>query len=255
MLGVIRRKSASGAKVYKKSLSKLKPTVSTPRACAAAPEEIPYYTRGVGNARAFSAMAGRTMSPIPKRSVTNLHMVNVYATLLDGDFFAAVVPDLGELVFYSTLGAFLKKPGDRVEVDELIAVVKVDKGTVGITSPEAGVIQKVELWKGDFVEPGTRVAIISRSENCRRNHLPSPAAADSRTSGEEGIQHGRVEIDGSVPIAGRRGIIFQRQRQRKMNGDLWSTESWQPSGVKEGARGFKLSVSDAERRQCTRRRR
>ncbi|GER29358.1 dihydrolipoyllysine-residue succinyltransferase component of 2-oxoglutarate dehydrogenase complex, partial [Striga asiatica] len=234
MLGVIRRKAASGAKVVpsllvsvsvcKKSLSKLKPTVSTPRACAAVPEEILCYTRGVGTARAFSAMAGQTMSPIPKRSVTNLHMVNVYTTLLglelylvtqfvdgilkgarklvhpgeqdlnmqswsrpfssnsDGDVVEAVVPFMGESISDGTLATFLKKPGDRVEVDEPIAQVETDKVTIDVNSPEAGVIQKFIASEGDTVEPGTKVAIISRSGEGVTHVAPSDEKPSSKAS-------------------------------------------------------------------------
>ncbi|KAI3471468.1 hypothetical protein Pfo_031145 [Paulownia fortunei] len=74
MLGVLRRKAASGvssASVYGKLLYKLKPAVSTPRACSAAPEEIVHYTRGFCNVRTFChlPLAGRTMSLMPKRSL------------------------------------------------------------------------------------------------------------------------------------------------------------------------------------------
>ncbi|CAA0807043.1 Dihydrolipoyllysine-residue succinyltransferase component of 2-oxoglutarate dehydrogenase complex 2-mitochondrial [Striga hermonthica] len=190
MLGVIRRKAASGAEVYKKSLSKLKPTVSTPRACAAAPEEIPYYTRGVGNARAFSAMAGRTMSLIPKRKL--LHPVQQdlnmqswsrpFSSNSDGDVVEAVVPFMGESISDGTLAAFLKKPGDRVEVDEPIAQVETDKVTIDVNSPEAGVIQKFIASEGDTVEPGTKVAIISRSGEGVTHVAPSDEKPSSKAS-------------------------------------------------------------------------
>nr|GMC47448.1 dihydrolipoyllysine-residue succinyltransferase component of 2-oxoglutarate dehydrogenase complex 1, mitochondrial-like [Ipomoea batatas] len=52
---------------------------------------------------------------------------------------------MGESITDGTLATFLKKPGDRVEVDEAIAQVETDKVTIDVTSPEAGVIQEVEF--------------------------------------------------------------------------------------------------------------
>lgn len=75
----------------------------------------------------------------------------------------AVVPFMGESISDGTLTTFLKKPGDRVEVDEAIAQVETDKVTVDVNSPEAGFIEKFVAKEGDTVVPGTKVAIISKS--------------------------------------------------------------------------------------------
>ncbi|GER26934.1 dihydrolipoyllysine-residue succinyltransferase component of 2-oxoglutarate dehydrogenase complex [Striga asiatica] len=208
MLGVLRRKaaaSASSATVYKKSLSKLKPTVSTPRTCSAAAEEIiPFtrglgnarsfsamtgrtITRGLGNARSFSAMTGRTMSLMPKRKFVhpvqqdvNLQIWSRPFSSDSGDIVEAVVPFMGESITDGTLATFLKKPGDRVAVDEPIAQVETDKVTIDVNSPEAGVIQKFIANEGDTVEPGTKVAIISRSGEGATHVAPS----DEKPSGK-----------------------------------------------------------------------
>ncbi|CAA2969139.1 dihydrolipoyllysine-residue succinyltransferase component of 2-oxoglutarate dehydrogenase complex 2 [Olea europaea subsp. europaea] len=83
--------------------------------------------------------------------------------MLEGDLVEAVVPHMGESITDGTLAAFLKKPGDRVEVDEPIAQVETDKVTIDVNSPEAGVIQKFIAKEGDTVEPGTKIAVISKS--------------------------------------------------------------------------------------------
>ncbi|KAK6147433.1 hypothetical protein DH2020_018345 [Rehmannia glutinosa] len=180
MLGVLRRKAASGASsasVYGKSLYKHKPVGSTPRACSAMPEEIIHYTRIFGNVRTFChlPLAGRAMPLMPERHTRKFvhHLqqdFNVqiwsrsFSSNTEGDIVEAVVPFMGESISDGTLAAFLKKPGDRVEVDEPIAQVETDKVTIDVNSPEAGVIQKFVAKEGDiFVEPGTKVAIISKS--------------------------------------------------------------------------------------------
>ncbi|GLJ52424.1 hypothetical protein SUGI_1115170 [Cryptomeria japonica] len=75
----------------------------------------------------------------------------------------AVVPFMGESVSDGTLATFLKKPGDRVEMDEAIAQVETDKVTVDVNSPQAGYIEKFIAKEGDTVVPGTKVAVISMS--------------------------------------------------------------------------------------------
>ncbi|XP_071736583.1 dihydrolipoyllysine-residue succinyltransferase component of 2-oxoglutarate dehydrogenase complex 1, mitochondrial-like [Rutidosis leptorrhynchoides] len=70
---------------------------------------------------------------------------------------------MGESITDGTLAAFLKKPGDRVEIDEPIAQVETDKVTIDVASPEAGIIREFIAKEGDTVEPGTKVAIILKS--------------------------------------------------------------------------------------------
>ncbi|KAK1424350.1 hypothetical protein QVD17_19679 [Tagetes erecta] len=98
-----------------------------------------------------------------------------------GDLVDAVVPFMGESISDGTLAAFLKKPGDRVDVDEPIAQIETDKVTIDVASPEAGVIQEFVAKEGDTVEPGTKVAIISKSGEGVTTHVePSePPAQDA----------------------------------------------------------------------------
>ncbi|CAH2077833.1 unnamed protein product [Thlaspi arvense] len=107
-----------------------------------------------------------------------------------GDSVEAVVPHMGESITDGTLATFLKKPGDRVEADEAIAQIETDKVTIDISSPASGVIQEFLVKEGDTVEPGTKVAIIAKSdaphaapsektpETC--DPKPSPPAEDKQ---------------------------------------------------------------------------
>ncbi|XP_042382774.1 dihydrolipoyllysine-residue succinyltransferase component of 2-oxoglutarate dehydrogenase complex 1, mitochondrial-like [Zingiber officinale] len=91
----------------------------------------------------------------------------------DGDLVDAVVPYMGESITDGTLATFLKKPGDRVEMDEPIAQIETDKVTIDVASPEAGVIQKFVAKEGDTVTPGAKVAIISKSAPSDTHVSPS----------------------------------------------------------------------------------
>ncbi|XP_023759436.1 dihydrolipoyllysine-residue succinyltransferase component of 2-oxoglutarate dehydrogenase complex 1, mitochondrial [Lactuca sativa] len=94
-----------------------------------------------------------------------------------GDLVDAVVPFMGESISDGTLATFLKKPGDRVEVDEPIAQIETDKVTIDVASPEAGVIKEFVAKEGDTVEPGTKVAIISKSGEGATTHV-EPSDSD-----------------------------------------------------------------------------
>ncbi|XP_042054149.1 dihydrolipoyllysine-residue succinyltransferase component of 2-oxoglutarate dehydrogenase complex 2, mitochondrial-like isoform X2 [Salvia splendens] len=185
MLGALRRKAASGASsasVCGKSFYKLKPAGSASRVSSAVVEEI-NCIRGFGNVRTFCHLpsAGKTMYLMPKREVLNSSLKNVnlqngsrpFSSDSDGDVFEAVVPFMGESITDGILATFLKKPGDRVEVDEPIAQIETDKVTIDVNSPEAGVIKEFVAKEGDTVEPGTKVAIISKSGEGATHVAPS----------------------------------------------------------------------------------
>ncbi|KAF8029094.1 hypothetical protein BT93_E1690 [Corymbia citriodora subsp. variegata] len=95
-----------------------------------------------------------------------------------GDLVDAVVPFMGESITDGTLATFLKQPGDRVEVDEPIAQIETDKVTIDVASPEAGVIQKFVAKEGETVEPGTKIAVISKSGEGATHVAPSESAGE-----------------------------------------------------------------------------
>lgn len=175
MLGVLRRKVASGASsasTLGRSLHTIRPGLLTPRACSVAAEEILIHPKGCGQARNFChlILPGNSMNLQAQRGATsNIHpgvTLQIWKRSFcsgGADLVDAVVPYMGESISDGTLATFLKKPGDRVEIDEAIAQVETDKVTIDVTSPEAGVIQKFVAKEGDTVEPGTKVAIISKS--------------------------------------------------------------------------------------------
>ncbi|XP_022716124.1 dihydrolipoyllysine-residue succinyltransferase component of 2-oxoglutarate dehydrogenase complex 2, mitochondrial-like [Durio zibethinus] len=94
----------------------------------------------------------------------------------------AVVPFMGESITDGTLANFLKQPGDRVEVDEPIAQIETDKVTIDVSSPEAGVIEQLVAKVGDTVEPGTKIAVISKSGGV--THVAPSEEKPSKTASE-----------------------------------------------------------------------
>ncbi len=96
------------------------------------------------------------------------------------------LPALGESVTEGTVTRWLKKVGDRVEVDEPLLEVSTDKVDTEIPSPVAGVIEAILVQEDETVEVGTALVTIgdgSASDAAAEepaapaDESPEPAAA------------------------------------------------------------------------------
>lgn len=123
------------------------------------------------------------------------------------------VPAVGESITEVTISTWLKKDGDTVALDEIIAEVESDKATFelpaeangilrivakqGTTLPIGGLICKIEITEGGAVTPKEKTETPkeetkSSDKNYASGH-PSPAA--SKILDEKGIK--TSEVDGS----------------------------------------------------------
>lgn len=101
-----------------------------------------------------------------------------------------VVPAMGESVTEGEISAWLKKVGERVEVDEGIVVIETDKITVDLPAPAAGVLSKIVKSVGDVVQIGEVVGVIDSEGVVAQPTEPAagaeakPAAAPADTTAE-----------------------------------------------------------------------
>ncbi|XP_042478502.1 dihydrolipoyllysine-residue succinyltransferase component of 2-oxoglutarate dehydrogenase complex 2, mitochondrial-like [Macadamia integrifolia] len=175
MLGIIRRRVTSGgssASIFEQAVQRIRPAVSTERSYSTAGKEAFLIGRGSKHVQKFShpILLGGAVSSKHLRETFALIQTDsplrVWSRSFssdDGNLVDAVVPFMGESITDGTLAKFLKNPGDSVQVDEPIAQVETDKVTIDVSSPESGVIQKFVAKEGDTVEPGTKIAVISKS--------------------------------------------------------------------------------------------
>lgn len=70
------------------------------------------------------------------------------------------VPTVGESITEVTIANWLKKDGDVVKMDEVIAELESDKATFELTAPQAGVL-KITKQKGEVVPIGTVICEIA----------------------------------------------------------------------------------------------
>ncbi|KAI9186099.1 hypothetical protein LWI28_013774 [Acer negundo] len=197
MFGVVRRRVASGGGSSAPILKAVRPGLSASRVSSAPATEILLGARGVGYVRNYSHVIfpGCSIDSRPIREVvtsiqpaTNLQIWSRTFSSENGDLVEAVVPFMGESITDGTLATFLKNPGDTVAVDEPIAQIETDKVTIDVTSPEAGVIKEFVAKEGETVEPGTKIAVISKSGEGVAHVAPSekiPEKAASKPSPAE----------------------------------------------------------------------
>ena len=87
------------------------------------------------------------------------------------------LPALGESVTEGTVTRWLKKVGDRVEVDEPLLEVSTDKVDTEIPSPVAGVIEAILVQEDETVEVGTALVTIGSGEAAAAPEPEAPAEA------------------------------------------------------------------------------
>src|SRR4051812_45493850 len=94
------------------------------------------------------------------------------------------LPALGESVTEGTVTRWLKKVGDRVEVDEPLLEVSTDKVDTEIPSPVAGVIEAILVQEDETVEVGTALVTIGDGSGSGAPAADAPAAAAAEPAAE-----------------------------------------------------------------------
>src|SRR5262249_61754665 len=84
------------------------------------------------------------------------------------------MPQLGESVTEGTVTRWLKKEGERVEMDEPLLEVSTDKVDTEIPSPASGVLRGIAVDEDETVAVGAQLAVIEDSDAAA---APAPPAA------------------------------------------------------------------------------
>ena len=70
------------------------------------------------------------------------------------------VPTLGESVTEATVATWFKKPGEAVEIDEMLCELETDKVTIEVPSSVSGIISKIVAKEGETVGLDALLAVI-----------------------------------------------------------------------------------------------
>src|ERR1700744_596674 len=89
------------------------------------------------------------------------------------------VPPVGESITEVTLASWLKKDGDAVKMDEVIAELESDKATFELTATQAGTLKTIAK-EGDVLPIGAPVCSIE--EGGAPAAAPAKEAAPAQTA-------------------------------------------------------------------------
>jgi 2-oxoglutarate dehydrogenase E2 component (dihydrolipoamide succinyltransferase) len=78
--------------------------------------------------------------------------------------FQLIMPKMGESVAEATILKWLKKEGDKIEVDEPVLEIATDKVDTEVPSPSAGILSKKMYEEGQVVKVGQVVALIDSGD-------------------------------------------------------------------------------------------
>lgn len=108
-----------------------------------------------------------------------------------------VVPPLGDSISDGTIASVLKRAGDAVAENEVIAQIETDKVTIDIKAPSDGTVLGIVVQEQDTVVPGQLVATLDDAAAKVRAHACGSAAdragrCQMRQQGRTGAVCGRV---------------------------------------------------------------
>jgi len=134
------------------------------------------------------------------------------------------VPPVGESITEVTLSRWIKKDGDTVAMDEVIAELESDKATFELTAESAGTL-KTLAKEGDTLAIGAPVASISAggAPAAAKSAAPAPVAAKTETTAQPAATNnasaGASTSEIKVPPVGESITEVTLSRWIKKDGD------------------------------------
>src|SRR5947209_14206162 len=93
------------------------------------------------------------------------------------------MPMLGLTMEEGTVAEWLKHEGDAVKKDEPLLTVEMDKGTVEVPSPAAGILRRIVVQPGTTVPIRTLIAEIGDRSEETASVAPASAPAPAPAGG------------------------------------------------------------------------
>jgi 2-oxoglutarate dehydrogenase E2 component (dihydrolipoamide succinyltransferase) len=90
-----------------------------------------------------------------------------------------IMPKMGESITEATVLSWLKKPGDKIELEESVLEVATDKVDTEIPSTHAGILKNILVEKGQIVQVGAPIAILTVEAEAGDDRNPEHASPES----------------------------------------------------------------------------
>ena len=126
------------------------------------------------------------------------------------------MPQLGESMAEATIVAIKVKPGEKVSADQEIIEVETDKAVMGVTTPCAGEIAKIDAEVKGTYAVGAVLGYVEASEADAARFQKTRAAPPTGDVAEE--IPGREENDEGGASAKRKRLAFPSRRNRAAAG-------------------------------------
>ena len=147
------------------------------------------------------------------------------------------MPKLGESVVEGVIGRWLKKVGDRVELDEPLVEVDTEKVNAEVPSPVAGVVVELVAAEGETVPVGAVIARIQVEGAERAPESASEAEKEAAAAAPAGASR-----HGSEPYKLRSPHLYSPSVRR-----LAAESGIDPETVEGTGAGGRVTKQDMER--------
>src|SRR5689334_13346391 len=149
------------------------------------------------------------------------------------------MPQLGESVTEGTVTRWLKKEGERVEVDEPLLEVSTDKVDTEIPSPASGILRGISVDEDETVAVGAQLAVIDdgASGDAAPGADDSASAAQHDPAQDDPPQHDSAQDDSAQDDSPRTASAQDdsaqpaaaQAEQAPTSSDGWSPQGSQPN--------------------------
>ncbi|HEY5752690.1 MAG TPA: pyruvate dehydrogenase complex dihydrolipoamide acetyltransferase [Chthoniobacterales bacterium] len=98
------------------------------------------------------------------------------------------MPKLSDTMTEGVLVKWLKKPGDKIEIGDLLAEVETDKATMEMEAFDSGILGEVYIQEGGKIEVGGRIGVLIEPGEKLPAAGEAPAAAPAPAKSEAPVE-------------------------------------------------------------------
>lgn len=135
------------------------------------------------------------------------------------------MPKLGLTMVEGRIVEWLKKVGDRVEADEIIATIETEKLVGDVKAPASGFLAKILYEEGSKVSVNETIALIAENEEELKRIISGMPAQQAPAAIEEKIEKTRVpEVVQTKPVGRVRATPAARKLAEELGvnlDDVW----------------------------------
>ncbi|MFP4504748.1 MAG: 2-oxoglutarate dehydrogenase complex dihydrolipoyllysine-residue succinyltransferase [Cyclobacteriaceae bacterium] len=160
----------------------------------------------------------------------------------NGEVVEMKIPTVGESITEVTIAEWLKKDGEYVEMDEVIAEIESDKATFELTAEAAGIL-RIKAEAGETLEIGTLACTIEAAE--QDSQAQTPAKEQPEAQGTRSTESDRE----TAPIGGNGRETYATGHAAPAAAKILSEKGIDPKDVKGTGRDGRITKEDAEKAQ------